>query len=378
VRIPQHQALGLTLPQDGSEARITVTTRYQDFNIAHQLPTELIAIVELSADDKLQALHQATQVSNVVSQMLSLFGNGAIDDMKPQLLLSISGDTRPEFVQFNPGPWSLGHASNAIRDAAAGSAVVALLNDSNIGVLYTATRNYSLALRDFAPGQDTFAVSHLFMGIEALKQLAIEDELRKRGGWQRNQLAAEWAVTTSQLENEGRLRLLFQGDSDTHREAKAASDGLEHGYLTFADVQKHAEAAKAKTAEYLRTAILRLMGLDEATRDELLTDEFSTPPQPGEFQGIVGDLPAGFDLCAAVALDLEVMSVVSSPQSTTMDDSGRLSVTMNSKTAYRVDNTNVFGLLYSPGTNMTRTPRPTSVTRASGEVEVLPDESDSS
>jgi hypothetical protein len=59
-----------------------------------------------------------------------------------------------------------------------------------------------------------------------------------------------------------RRRLLFRGDKECYNKAKLASDGFEHGFLDFTKIHTHAMETRNTVAEYLRSAILDLVGDD--------------------------------------------------------------------------------------------------------------------
>jgi hypothetical protein len=81
----------------------------------------------------------------------------------------------------------------------------------------------------------------------------------------------------NKLDAEIRLRHLFQGDADTHRWAKKASDGYEHSYDPLWTVRDRAVQAAQASLGYLRSAILDYGGLDASYKAQLVGDYLIHP-----------------------------------------------------------------------------------------------------
>ena len=77
----------------------------------------------------------------------------------------------------------------------------------------------------------------------------------------RAKLASDWEVDEKSLDAEVRRRIIFAGDADAYKQAKEASDGLEHGYLAFNEVHERARAVREKVAAYLRRCLLDELSL---------------------------------------------------------------------------------------------------------------------
>jgi hypothetical protein len=124
------------------------------------------------------------------------------------------------------------------------------------------------------------------MGMEALKQVALDDHFHKTGT-SRQKLAVEWGFNKDGgqklmpfLEAEARKRLLFRGDKGCHRRAKRASDDFEHGLENFGAIREGARDVVVTTGTYLRQAILELTSLSQEHRDVLLAPPYTTARGP--------------------------------------------------------------------------------------------------
>jgi hypothetical protein len=128
-----------------------------------------------------------------------------------------------------------------------------------------ATRQYRLALTYWESGLETLALAHLYMGIEAIAEAALRRELSLRG-MDEGTLAEEWQLPKeelgkrlhSNLVSHARRRIVFQGDEQTHKKARDASDGFEHGFKDVSDVDALSREVRTTTARYLRESILRV------------------------------------------------------------------------------------------------------------------------
>lgn len=153
--------------------------------------------------------------------------------------------------------------------------------------LHRAMEYYRLALANWQRGHETVAVANLFMGIEALVKVAVRRELVRRGLQEQTELAAAMNISIRELDGAVRRTVLFQGDDDTHRKAKNASDGLEHGFRSFDDIYADAEQVRDRTAVYLRSAIFDLAEVDQATRDELERGSHAKPLDTDSFAQVI-------------------------------------------------------------------------------------------
>ena len=144
-----------------------------------------------------------------------------------------------------------------------------------------AARQYRAAIGYLRPGGETLVLAHLFMGVEAITNVVLTWALHEKA-CDEEMLARDWGVPWDEhgrrnLLAVARRRLVFQGDDDTHRNAKLASDGFEHGFKDLQKVQRLAERVHLKTALYLREAILRSCSLKPATLERLVGFPFGHP-----------------------------------------------------------------------------------------------------
>jgi hypothetical protein len=66
-----------------------------------------------------------------------------------------------------------------------------------------------------------------------------------------------------------RAQIIFAGDTETYKAAKDASDGLEHGFWELDKIAKNALKSADKTFQYVRQAIVDLLGVSPEIAAEL-------------------------------------------------------------------------------------------------------------
>lgn len=178
------------------------------------------------------------------------------------------------------------------------------------------------------------ATAHLFMGMEALTKVVLrkrllesdssEEVLARRMGLDPLSLGPCERLSTL-LEAAIRRKVLFCGDDECHRDAKKASDGFEHGFMTFEEIREHASLVRDKTAAYLRTAILDLLEgvLGQEHRQALLSAPYHEPLGRWSFVKYVrGELVGESDALSSEEMEYPLLQWRSVIKQAQMDDSG--------------------------------------------------------
>jgi hypothetical protein len=99
------------------------------------------------------------------------------------------------------------------------------------------------------------AVAHLWMSVEAMTKVAVEYEMTRRNVGCAADLAVEMGVELKGLDGAVRRELIFGGDADCYTKTANASNGFEHGYMGYDDLQAHAEGTRLLAAQHIRRAI---------------------------------------------------------------------------------------------------------------------------
>ena len=135
---------------------------------------------------------------------------------------------------------------------------------------------YQEALGAWTAGMELRAVMHLWMAAEALTKAFLRQECH-RHGVDEDGLCRAWAIEKKDLDPEVRRRLIFHGDTDCYRNARATSDGLEHMFEDFPKLQKVALKCRDCAAGHVRQAVFELIGVDQGDLVSLVAPPYNEP-----------------------------------------------------------------------------------------------------
>lgn len=196
--------------------------------------------------------------------------------------------------------------------------------------LFRATNQYILGLRNWKFGLSTLALAHLWMAVEALTQVKKRAELFVRGLSDDQALANQLGCEKDKLDATVRRDLIFRGDFECYKQAKEASDGLEHGFIGYDRLFDLARQVRHRTASYVRSCICDLAGLQADVKTQLLARPFDAPlghwPVAKYFRGEL--LTEGDDL-APVGSEYPFLRWNSRVQKCDFGESGELNITLS-------------------------------------------------
>jgi hypothetical protein len=135
---------------------------------------------------------------------------------------------------------------------------------------------YQLALLEWEPGAEIPATNYLWVGMEALTPIALEQHLKSES-ITRDELLERWSIQLKDLDPEVRRRLLFQGDDECYSTAREVRNQALHGYEPTWKVREGALEARNATATYLREALIRSAGLKAEDEAALLDSPYDRP-----------------------------------------------------------------------------------------------------
>lgn len=224
------------------------------------------------------AIDQFLPPASGVLATLAFSMNASVGELEPELAFdsTLGREARPflrnylspaEFIPLPPR-------------TASPELVVAVLNAITAHPrherLHRAVAQYFQALQHWRPGHETLALSHLWMGIEALTPV-IRDAYLEQHKVTREQLLQDWGIELKEFDSEVRRRLVFRDDSDTYAKARSASDGFEHGYKNLDEILELSLDVSKLTAGYLRQALLETLTIESGFRQTLLSSPFNEP-----------------------------------------------------------------------------------------------------
>lgn len=289
-------------PVFGHPVRVEFYTRYDDEEYNLPVPRELVIEVRGPTDSLEDAVTLFTEIANSILGPLTLSANAPIGEATLYVAFdNTPGKLERDFWQnLIEDERGLPQTSRYLRVDATISLMLAVLASRGQKRIIRAGEQYRLALKYWQPGWEKLAVAHLFMGMEALKEVALERELETNS---MEQLADRWSVerrnSTGNVRRGGlqaaALRqILFRGDKECHSKAKQMSDGFEHGFEGLLLLHELAQEVRDSTAGYLRAAIIDLSGVPLEAAQTLLTPPLNEPESRWKFSHrisgrIVGD-----------------------------------------------------------------------------------------
>jgi hypothetical protein len=270
-----------SVPDCAGPVRFRLRTRWADEGHDAPVPRELWVEARGSAPSLDHAVSRFTAVARYLTTLVAFTANTQVGVPEPHIAYDASdGSPRREFLEVFV-PDERGHPSEGrLIKADELSAVfrgVDLAADGRR--ISRAIHQYGLALRHWYFGGEWLALAHLYMAVETLTKAAIRRRCRD-DRVDDEALAKHLGVDTTrkwkrELEERARRDIIFDGDAATYSKAKEASDGVEHGYLEFDEVHRHALAATEATFGYVRRAILRLLDIERTDQPEL----YERPPR---------------------------------------------------------------------------------------------------
>jgi hypothetical protein len=289
------------VPTEHGPVRIQFLTRRAHLpGFTKPVPRGLYAEIRGSAPSLDTAINTFVQAANAFCPLIALTCNAPIEDLQPDIAYDATrgSERRPFFQQFLLDERIMPIRRRRVPVEAAAALAMAMAKHSSSDRLHRASVHYYQALQNWRPGYETPALAHLYMSVETLTPL-LRDEYLTSNQLSRDDLVQRWGIELRELDSQVRQRLIFSNDESTFKQARAASDGFEHGYMPFPDVRAKAIAVNRLTATYVRRAILDHLGLPSEQVKALLEPPFDEPFYLHYTKQIWGTLDgAGEDLAA--------------------------------------------------------------------------------
>ncbi len=276
-------------PSPYGDLAIRLRTYNDDPGIGAVVPILLVAEVEGPCDSLDRALRAFADGAHSAVALLAVAINVAIDapTLERGYQSSPNSPYRPFYQNLAPAVGENARRARVVDCKAAEEVLATVARNGGRERVLRAARQYRLALSYWEPGNETLALAHLYMGVEAITETLLRLEMARLGTTQ-EQLADQWGLTAKERErlkssllSHARSRLVFQGDAQTYKSAREASDGFEHGYSSLEAVDASARQARVRTAACLRETILRAAGLDAESLKRLLAPPFDFPVHGG-------------------------------------------------------------------------------------------------
>jgi len=259
--------------------RIPNQHSYPDLEPSPQSPKfvgGLVVEVAGSAESAGQAASVLGGVGNAYLPLVALAANSAVDEPKELRLYAPppSETDEGEFVvqrYAEPRP-----PATKLRKLAA-TDLIEVLNGVNghecEEELHRAAAHYRQALGNLTALDRVLSAESLWMAVENLSHVLLHRLRREHGLRQdpagKHDLAVALGLKPKDQRDsnhlnalDGHLRrtLIFGGDRDCYKGLKDLSNGFEHGYMSFSEIQAHSEVTE-RAFGYVRDAWLREAGI---------------------------------------------------------------------------------------------------------------------
>lgn len=297
------------VPTEYGPVRIQFLTRRAHLpGFTKPVPRGLYAEIRGSAPSLDTAINTFVQGANAFCPLIAFTCNAPIEDLQPDIAYDATpgSERRPFFQQFLLDERIMPIRRRRVPVEAAGALAMAVAKHSSSDRLHRAAVHYYQALQNWRPGYETLALAHLYMGVETLTPL-VRDEFLASNHCSRDDLVQHWGIELKELDSQVRQRLIFNNDEGTFKQARAASDGFEHGYMPFPDVRATAVAVNRLTASCLRQTILGHLGLPPEQLKTLLGPPYDEPFYLHYTKQIWGTLEGEGDSLAAPDQDYPML-----------------------------------------------------------------------
>lgn len=292
--IADGQAIEVPYVFDGVPIKLTFRTRYLERGHAIRVPGDLWLDAVGAAQDLASAAAIFTNGGRLMASLLSVGANAAVGSLEPEVVYeSTPGLVAREHFQRYVPPDDFAFTSRFMNIRASTSLISAIAASPSRHRLVRAASQYSEALTHCRTGCEVLCVAHLFMSAEALKVAAWRHVCRK-SGVTKEELAAEWGFKVggrmtidAYLEQEARLKFVFDGDVECHKQARMVSDAFEHGFEDAPKLYKPAGECLLSTAAHVRRAIMAVADLATDEMQTLLSAPFARPRGPAGIDSYV-------------------------------------------------------------------------------------------
>ena len=259
VRLPENHSVETPVETPNGTRRVVIRTAYEGYG-SGAVPRAIWFEVTGVAPSLMRAREEFQSLAEALANRICLAMASSIDALLPFVAFDASPESQlHQYWQFvaddergYPRP------SRLLDDAGFSAVLAALEGHPRRDALERALAAYREAMHHVVPGEWLLALAWGWIGFEAIKQVALEQELQRRQVT-KAELASDWNVTTSVLANEARRRLFFSGQYGLHDRARATSNDLEHALQQVGGLYERAEKDAIALVAQLRRGLLRCM-----------------------------------------------------------------------------------------------------------------------
>jgi hypothetical protein len=282
--IPKDQKIVINYELDGSPIQLHFRTRYLQWGFSTLVPGDLWLDAVGEADRLEIAVSRFTNAGRAMAEIMSLCANACTALLEPEVAFELAhSEAKREYFQRLVPSDGFAYTSRFVDIESTIALIGSIARNVEKDRIMRSVSHYSEALRNWGMGNELRTLSQLFLGIEAIKTASWRFEAVALG-LSKDELAKKWGydeklrlTLDAFMDRHARINLIFKGDKDLHKAAKAVSDSFEHGYENFSALYQPAGQALVKTAACLREEIVRVTGVDASAREKILGDQFARP-----------------------------------------------------------------------------------------------------
>jgi hypothetical protein len=256
-----------------------IYTRYVGEGLAYPTPRELVIEASGRAESADDLLHRANATARAVAISLAFIANAAVEDIEAHLAFdNTAGRSQRSFVEV--------HVPDETGMVRQGRKIPLPEGFETLGQIFSlgeetdyvrrAIANYALALERWYIGGETLVLASLYVAAENLDKAVVIAQARD-AGMTVEQYAKSQGLGLRKLQAKFRREVIFRNDEEAYELAKDAVDGFEHGSMDLGEVLRRAQEACPKVFDYIRSAIIDLVGVDPGIRDLLLGERYGQP-----------------------------------------------------------------------------------------------------
>ena len=328
---------------------------------SNSIPRELVVEVKGHAHSLDEAVAKFGMIARPIASVIAFVANVRVGPIEVHLAFDSSADrTERRFLEvFLPderGGVAEGRIIRRHLLQVACPAILAMPVDAPR--VSRALRQYELALREWHVGSEWLALGHLWIAVENLTEAVLRRtklELSKSD----EELARMLDVVTDDphrprwaqiMREQVREQIIFDGDHDTYKTAKDASDGIEHGFLELDSVARHAIASADATFTCVRRSIVDLLDLPPEVGTELMEIKPKDVQSQrkiirGRLLGTAGDPAADGEMYPLLEWRSSIGSVIREGSAFEVKPTEQITIRINPALQFRFDRIEVIGRL---------------------------------
>ena len=266
-------------PTAAGPVQLTYRTIHRDDGLGVSLPRELWVEARGPAPSLGDAIEKYRDAANSLGVIVSLSANAVVRPAIVHIAFdNSSGKSEREYYTADiEEEHGIPFSGRLVDVSATLKLLEAVFNHPDSSRLHRAIAQYAYAISYWAPGLELIAVAHLFMSIDTLTKIVLDNQLEAHELSSNKELAARLGVEIRQRDAESRRRYILGGDVALANAINDTSNAFEHGYGAIPALIKKAALLRDKSGQLVRSALVTSAMLDSETEASLLSPQLIVP-----------------------------------------------------------------------------------------------------